>query len=326
MTPDQSRTTRALTLEPTACSVCGTVSRHPVGVGEDFEYRTSRRRFLAMRCARCQLLYLDPRPAATELHTHLSRRLPRLRLHRGATSASSTGSVPDSRPDGCCGPARACRPAGGRILDVGCGDGFHLDLLRTYGQIRLAARSASISTSERSPTVGRGLDVEHGVDRGPDSRPGSYRPRDPHPDDRARDRSGRPCCATIAAPCSAPAVRVLVVTDNTDSFDARLVAKRSWGGYHFPRHLEPVQPAIAAPPPQRPPGSRSTRLTTMVSPVNWTYSLRNLLDDLGTPRSWSTASLSGDADQPRPPSPPSTVRPMDRSWRAVASRPSADRR
>lgn len=37
-----------------------------VGVGEDFEYRTSDQTFLAARCPGCGLVYLDPRPADHE--------------------------------------------------------------------------------------------------------------------------------------------------------------------------------------------------------------------------------------------------------------------
>jgi hypothetical protein len=59
--------------------------------------------------------------------------------------------------------------------------------------------------------------------------------------------------------------------------------RRHWGGYHFPRHwylfdaksLELL--ALRT-------GFVVDRLDTMVSPVNWVYSLRNALDDWGAPR------------------------------------------
>src|SRR5262249_50740806 len=55
-----------LRLEPAVCCLCGVEDADPVGVGEDFEYRTSPDTFLAVRCRRCGLVYLNPRPADEE--------------------------------------------------------------------------------------------------------------------------------------------------------------------------------------------------------------------------------------------------------------------
>ena len=54
-------------MEHVGCCLCSNRIGVPVGVGEDFEYRTSDQSFLAVRCPSCQLIYLDPRPALTEL-------------------------------------------------------------------------------------------------------------------------------------------------------------------------------------------------------------------------------------------------------------------
>jgi hypothetical protein len=58
---------------------------------------------------------------------------------------------------------------------------------------------------------------------------------------------------------------------------------RYWGGYHFPRHWnlfnERSIRLLAAKA-----GFEVVSLETIVSPVNWTYSVRNALDDLGAPR------------------------------------------
>ena len=52
--------THGLELVPAACCICGGTDGEPVAVGEDFEYRTSPDSFLAVRCPRCDLVYLDP--------------------------------------------------------------------------------------------------------------------------------------------------------------------------------------------------------------------------------------------------------------------------
>jgi 2-polyprenyl-3-methyl-5-hydroxy-6-metoxy-1,4-benzoquinol methylase len=80
-----------------------------------------------------------------------------------------------------------------------------------------------------------------------------------------------------------PGGRLMLVTDNTGSLDFRLFGGRHWGGYTFPRHLnlfnESSMRAIAAKT-----GFEVESFATMVSPVNWTFSVRNLLDDWGTHR------------------------------------------
>ncbi len=80
-----------------------------------------------------------------------------------------------------------------------------------------------------------------------------------------------------------PGGRLVVVTDNTDTLDFRISKGRYWGGYHFPRHWNLFNPAtlrILA----RRTELEVESLTTVVSPVNWVYSIRNCLADLGAPQ------------------------------------------
>jgi SAM-dependent methyltransferase len=79
-----------------------------------------------------------------------------------------------------------------------------------------------------------------------------------------------------------PGGRIVLVTDNTDTVDFRLFQHRYWGGYHFPRHWNLFN-------------SKALRrlalkvdlevlqLTTILSPVNWVYSIHNALVDWGAP-------------------------------------------
>ena len=79
-----------------------------------------------------------------------------------------------------------------------------------------------------------------------------------------------------------PGGRVLIVTDNTASFDFPLFKGRHWEGYHFPRHwclFNPDNLRLLA----RKCGFQVHSLDTLVSPVNWVYSVRNLLVDFNSP-------------------------------------------
>jgi SAM-dependent methyltransferase len=80
-----------------------------------------------------------------------------------------------------------------------------------------------------------------------------------------------------------PGGRLGIVTDNTGAPDASFGRSRHWGGYHFPRHFylfnrrSLSQLASLA-------GFEVDRMGTMMSPVNWTYTVHNALDDWGAPR------------------------------------------
>jgi SAM-dependent methyltransferase len=80
-----------------------------------------------------------------------------------------------------------------------------------------------------------------------------------------------------------PGGRVVIVTDNTDTLDFKLFKGRHWGGYHFPRHWNLFNPKTIRLLAQRVDLEVET-LTTIVSPVNWVYSIRNFLVDWGAPK------------------------------------------
>ena len=87
-----------------------------------------------------------------------------------------------------------------------------------------------------------------------------------------------------------PGGRLVIVTDNTDSFDFTLFKKGSWGGYHFPRHWNLFNRRSLHLLADKT-GFEVPKITTIVSPVNWVYSLHNLLIGLNAP-SWVVARFT----------------------------------
>ncbi|HZF68408.1 MAG TPA: class I SAM-dependent methyltransferase, partial [Gemmatirosa sp.] len=273
---------RGLRLERAACCVCGTADAEPVGVGEDFEYRTSADTFLAVRCRGCGVVYLDPRPAESELdriyppsyHAYdfserkfgLAYRV-RRRLEARRVASWCVGLSPDAR-----------------ILDVGCGDGFHLRILREMGAPGWRLEGADASERAVSAARAAGLTVHHGLVQTLDLPRGAY-------DlvllvatiEHVADPLGvlRAVRALLR-----PGGRVVIVTDNTDTPSFTLFRRRHWGGYHWPRHWYLFDPASL-----RSLGARAgfevVEVATTLSPVNWVYSFHNLLADLDAPR-WLT--------------------------------------
>lgn len=116
---------------PALCCLCRIEDAEPVAVGADFEYRTTADEFLAVRCRQCRMVYLNPRPADDE-----SARIYPDNYHAFQFRPTKYGFVYRVRRRL---EARRllrwcrCLPSDARILDVGCGDGFHLGLLREFG-------------------------------------------------------------------------------------------------------------------------------------------------------------------------------------------------
>jgi SAM-dependent methyltransferase len=267
----------ALAYQP--CCLCGVEDGVPAAVGEDFEYSTSRDTFVAMRCGNCGLVYLNPRPADAELD-----RIYPPTYHAFQFSAENFGLAHRVRSRL---EARRllsyCRRLGdvARILDVGCGDGFHLRLLKQYG--RPGWKLEGVDASERAVQAARdsGLDVHLGTIESADLPQDAY---DLILLIATVEHVANPLTVlSAAARLLRPGGRVVVVTDNTATLDFRLFGKRHWGGYHFPRHwnlFDKRSLRLLA----KQAGLEVETLSTALSPVNWVYSIRNRLVDRQAPR------------------------------------------
>jgi len=266
-------------MEHVGCCLCGEADGEPLGVGEDFEYRTSPDTFLTLRCRACDLVYLSPRPQAREL----SRIYPD-DYHAFNFSVEQYGFVykvrrwlEARRLLACCRDLGE----GARILDIGCGDGFHLNLLKDFGPKSWWLEGVDPSDSAIEAAIRNGLQVHHGKVQDLALPRGTYDlalmiATVEHVENPAE-------LVSTVRNLLKPGGRLLIVTDNTDTVDFRLSQARHWGGYHFPRHWYLFSPAAI-----RILADRTTMevesLSTIVSPVNWVYSIRNRLVDWGAPR------------------------------------------
>lgn len=263
----------------TTCCVCGTSDAEQIASGWDFEYRTSPDVFGIRRCNECGNVYLNPRPDVSEFE-----RIYPPEYHSLDFTAESFSLVHwirsrlEARR-----LLRYCKgvPSDARILDIGCGDGFHLKLLRRFGKpgwrlegIDIDARAVEVA-SRHGATIHQG--VIEDVDLGENGYDVVYTIQTlehvAHPD------------RMLAAihRLLKPGGRLVIVTDNTDSVDFGLFKNRHWGGYHFPRHWNLFNPSslgrLA-----RTAGFEVERIETIVSPVNWVYSIHNTLVDRNAPQ------------------------------------------
>ncbi|MGI8470563.1 MAG: class I SAM-dependent methyltransferase [Pyrinomonadaceae bacterium] len=265
-------------MEVANCCLCETGDAELLGTGEDFEYRTSADSFKAKRCRSCGLVYLSPRPALSEFE-----RIYPSDYHAFEFSEKEFGFVFKVRRKLEANRLLSwCKnlPDDARIIDIGCGDGFHLELLRDFGKKSWTLEGVDADWRAASAAQKKGLKVHCGLLENLDLPENSY--------DLAflimtvEHAANPPQLLRDIRSLLRPGGRLVIVTDNTDSLDFRLFKKRHWGGYHFPRHWNLFNPAtlekLAAKT-----GFEIEKLTTQVSPVNWVYSIRNFLTDRNAP-------------------------------------------
>jgi SAM-dependent methyltransferase len=267
-----------LALEAQHCCLCHNAEAELIGAGEDFEYRTCTDRFDVMRCPACQLVYLKNRPALSELD-----RIYPATYHAFQFNEAEFGFVHKVR---CRLEARrllaSCQglSASARILDVGCGDGFHLSLLRDFGNPGWQLEGIDASPRAVEAASRAGFAVHCGTVENASLPPASC--------DLAFliatiEHVAEPVAVLRAVNALLkPGGRAVIVTDNTSTLDFQLTRQRVWGGYHFPRHWYLFNRrslrllAEAA-------GMQVVSLDSVLSPVNWVYSIRNKLVDSHAP-------------------------------------------
>jgi SAM-dependent methyltransferase len=267
-----------LEMVPTVCCLCETSEAKLVGSGRDFEYDSCADTFSAFQCETCGLVYLNPRPSVSEFKTIYPDS-----YHAFEFSEEQYGFVYTVRRrleakrllSWCDGIG-----ADAKILDIGCGDGFHLDLLAEFGKKDWVLNGVDMDERAVEICLGKGLDVFCGT-----------------LDDAGFEEASFDLAFTVqtvehvAEPVRflneirkllKPGGRLIVVTDNTDSLDFSINKKSYWGGYHFPRHWNLFNRSNIKKLAERT-GFNVESITTQVSPVNWTYSIRNMLVGKGSP-------------------------------------------
>mgnify|MGYP000277029385 CR=1 FL=1 len=276
----------ALQMTEARCCLCGDKPAKILARGYDFEYNTSPDEFTAVQCEGCELVYLNPRPHLDEFV-----RIYPSNYHAFEFSEKEYGLIFNIRRRL---EARRllkwCQdlPEDARILDIGCGDGFHLELLRDFGNKSWYLEGIDADGRAASMARKKGLTIHCGLLSELDLPKESY--------DLAILIQ---TVEHVANPFELlneirqhlrPGGRLCVVTDNTDSLDFRFFRGRHWGGYHFPRHWNLFNPKNIRLLAKRT-GMEVETLTTQVSPVNWVYSIRNRLTDKLAP-SWLIEQFS----------------------------------
>ena len=270
---------KPLKLTHVQCCICKSDDARPIGVGCDFEYRTSADTFLAMQCNSCDLVYLNPRPDVSEFETIYPPT-----YHAFDFSEKDFGLVYKIRSR-----LEAKRllswckdlPDDAQILDVGCGDGFHLKLLQKYGKKTWQLEGVDVDKRAGQMAEKSGLKVHLGsvetIDLPTDAYDLAFMIQTVEHIEKPFE------ILSAVREVLKPGGKLVIVTDNTDSLDFKIFKGSYWGGYHFPRHWNLFNKNSLARLAAKT-GFETVEITTQVSPVNWVYSIHNALVDWNAPR------------------------------------------
>ncbi len=261
------------------CCVCDTENAETIGGGYDYEYFTCPEIFDVKHCRECGNVYLSPRPDVSEFEriyppTYHSldfseENYSLVHKVRSRLEANRLLRYCDGVPDNA------------RILDVGCGDGFHLKLLQQYGQKGWTLEGVDLDSRAVAIASKTGLTIHQGSVEDLDFAGDQY---DVVYTIQTIEHVAQPDAVLAAIfRILKPGGRLVIVTDNTDSLDFTYFRKNYWGGYHFPRHWNLFNPRSLSRLAQKT-GFEVSAINTIVSPVNWVYSFHNLLVDKHAPQ------------------------------------------
>ncbi len=232
------------TEEVPLCPICASSEYEEFAVGFDYELLTCSNVWRLVQCRNCQHVWLNPRPALTELSVVYPTTYYAYNYDRINHIARKAKEFLDRRK--IAKILRYCSKTPQSYLDIGCGDGRFLRVLEKSG-----ISPSALYGLELDKRVVERLHVQgyRGVFCA-----------------RVEDVSGLPDSQIELATMfhviehvdnpSAVIARVYrwlspggvlaLETPNLESFDARLFKRTYWGGYHIPRHWNLFTPTSIA--------------------------------------------------------------------------------
>lgn len=216
------------------CPLCGAREQSTFAVGFDYELLTCRNLWRFVRCADCDHVWLNPRPALSELQTIYPQSYYAYNYEETINPIAVRGKrlLDELKTRGI---LRQLPALPGRYLDVGCGSGRFLKALERRGLARDHLYGLELDNRLVTKLVAEGYQVA--CDRVESCRTIPEGQIDLismfHVIEHLDDPRG---VVRKLASWLAPGGVLAIETPNLASIDARMFRSGFWGGYHIPRH------------------------------------------------------------------------------------------
>jgi 2-polyprenyl-3-methyl-5-hydroxy-6-metoxy-1,4-benzoquinol methylase len=270
----------AIELVRTRCVLCGSGDYEVCASGTDFEYDTVEHEFHFVECRSCAHQYLNPRPSTDALDVIY----PPNYYSFGGTTNALVARVQRYWEARKVALYRSLVADGERrLLDVGCGDGRFLALLRDFGDP--AWQMVGLEFDEGAVARCRAAGFEAHAERVEDfAEQSEQRGRFDavimlqlieHVEDPAL------ICERVHA-LLRPGGLFIIETPNLAGLDYRIFRGRWWGHYHFPRHWHLFsRDSLVRMLESR--GFEIERAESLISTSSWIISHHNYFKDRGYP-------------------------------------------
>ena len=271
-----------LALVPGRCPLGHAVPGREHCRGFDYEYRSARNEFRGVVCPECAVWYLDPRPAEADFGVIYPPEYSAYAMTAHAehgnglafTAKAWLESLKIRRY------TRFAAGVAGRVLDVGCGDGMLLDGFRRAGTPVGDLVGIDINPLAVERARAKGYRVVEGSFETAEVGTAAYRLV-------VMNQLIEHLVDPVAAmgklrDVLVPGGHAFLETPNTRSPNARLAARRYWGGYHYPRHFhlfspETIRAALARA------GLEVVAIRYVPCPVQWLVTIDSFLRERRRP-------------------------------------------
>lgn len=267
-----------LSLVPTRCALCGNDQWKSEAAGFDFEYDTVPNRFAFVRCSTCAHVYLNPRPGPGDLaaiyppsyYAFGDSGNPLVTRLRRSWEGNKVRLYRELLP-----------PGRRRVLDVGCGNGRFLALLRDFGDPDWELVGVDFDAAAVEQCRAQGFEAHRTRVEDFAGQDGSFDlivmlQLIEHVEDPV-------LLSERVFKLLRPGGAFVVETPNLGGLDYGAFRGSTWGHYHFPRHWNLFSTEALHQMLERC-GFAIERTESLISTSAWIISLHNFFLDRGYPR------------------------------------------
>jgi len=258
--------------ENKSCPNCNSSDYNVIATGPDYEYETCSNIFNIVQCETCKLAYINPVVALNNFDTIYPKNYKPFHFNKRETSFIF--KVRDFLESKKVKMYLDLLPEKASILDVGCGDGRFLNLLKNYGSEEWKLNGVEFSEEASTRAEQRGIKVTNSMYEHCELEKNSF---DLLIMNQVIEHFVDPSKMIEKAKSELKMGGLLnIETPSLDGWDAKIFKKSYWGGYHFPRHITLFNRETLIDFFKRR-GFEVVSTKYMLSPVFWVFSMHHLL-------------------------------------------------